>query len=215
MDEYQSDKWDLVAENVRFTSEIDIERICAEVERGSRVLDYGCGYGRVTRKLMDAGFSNISGYDTSQAMIQRGRASDPNLPIFETDSLRLPESDAEFDAVIVAGVFTSLPNPFLREQTISELTRLLRPGGRLYLSEFGVDQGRGYDEGACFESSLGVRMKHFTASEMQSLLVDWTAVEVNERQFESLDGSIVPGIHACATRSLSAPVIVRPAELQS
>ncbi|MGB5589292.1 MAG: class I SAM-dependent methyltransferase [Gammaproteobacteria bacterium] len=37
------------------------------------MLDYGCGYGRVTRLLTSMGYEAVLGYDISEAMLARGR----------------------------------------------------------------------------------------------------------------------------------------------
>ena len=40
---------------------------------GAKILDYGCGYGRLAAELREAGFRNVTGIDPASAMIARGR----------------------------------------------------------------------------------------------------------------------------------------------
>lgn len=65
--------WNDVAASVEFTLKIDARQFRRRVPLCSRVLDYGCGYGRVTRLLTSMGYEAVLGYDISEAMLARGR----------------------------------------------------------------------------------------------------------------------------------------------
>lgn len=64
----------------------------------------------------------------------RGRAElyDGTLQLMEADVQKLPFEDASFDTVATASTFCSVPNP---AQGLSELYRVLKPGGRLLMLE--------------------------------------------------------------------------------
>jgi len=105
----------------------------AEVES---VLDFGCGCGRVTRYWR--GFSgSVSGSDVSGKAVEWCRA---NLPFarFEQNALAPPLvfDDASFDLVYALSVFTHLTEE-LQLAWRDELHRVLRPGGRLFLTTHG------------------------------------------------------------------------------
>ncbi|WP_345847279.1 class I SAM-dependent methyltransferase [Shewanella algae] len=43
--------WDKVANQVNFNLEIDVQRFCQLVRPNARILDLGCGYGRIAKQL--------------------------------------------------------------------------------------------------------------------------------------------------------------------
>src|SRR5262245_55325052 len=45
------------------------EDITAPVDPGMRILDFGCGVGRVMEAMVDLGLENVDGVDISQAML--------------------------------------------------------------------------------------------------------------------------------------------------
>jgi ubiquinone/menaquinone biosynthesis C-methylase UbiE len=79
---------------------------------------------------------NIVAIDVNAEALRRaqGRAEsyDGNLRLMEADVQKLPFEDASFDTVATASTFCSVPNP---AQGLSELYRVLQPGGRLLMLE--------------------------------------------------------------------------------
>ena len=63
--------WDRHADSASFTLELNYERLTELVPTSSRILDLGCGYGRVLRRLRSLGFSQVGGLDPSGRMIDR------------------------------------------------------------------------------------------------------------------------------------------------
>jgi len=100
---------------------------------GRRVLDAGCGSGPLFAELRDRG-AVISGFDASTAMLElaRRRLGDgADLRVASLGSGRLPYPDAAFDDVVA-----SLVLHYLQDwgPALTELRRVLRPGGRLIVS---------------------------------------------------------------------------------
>ena len=79
---------------------------------------------------------NIVAIDVNVEALSRARGRsesyDGNLQLMEADVQKLPFDDACFDTVATASTFCSVPNP---EQGLSELYRVLKPGGRLLMLE--------------------------------------------------------------------------------
>lgn len=148
--------------------------------------------------LKDAGYLNIIGYDTSLGMIERGRIENPDLGLRHCETFELPEPSESFNAVVVSAVFTSLPNESLRNQVINEISRVLNKDGLLILSEFLRDNQRQYDAKGCFESKIGVKMKHFDENEIRSMLQGWNIIHYESVQTKSIGSSIVPAVHVIA-----------------
>lgn len=106
--------------------------ILAAVAGAGRVLDAGCGSGRLTVALARAG-AEVTGVDTnaSQLDVARGRAADAGveLELLEADfNSSLPFADGAFDAVTSRLALMAAVDSVT---TLRELARVLRPGGRL------------------------------------------------------------------------------------
>ena len=100
--------------------------------QGRRVLDAGCGSGTLTEALRARG-ALVTGFDSSPAMLELARerlGEDVDLQVADI-SLPLPFADGAFDDVVAALVLH-----YLEDWTapLSELRRVLKPGGRLLLS---------------------------------------------------------------------------------
>jgi ubiquinone/menaquinone biosynthesis C-methylase UbiE len=102
---------------------------------GGRALDLGCGTGVVALALARRGF-DVVGVDHSPEMLEHARRklAAEGLPVeLETGDVRsLRFGDGEFDCVTIQGLLHHLEeiDPCLREAT-----RVLQPGGFLYVSE--------------------------------------------------------------------------------
>ena len=112
------------------------------VSPGARVLDLACGTGDLTRTLSRKGFAVI-GLDISAEMMEVGKRKCADLtpqPAFVLGSAeQIPFPDATFDAVTIA---FGLRNFDHRAQCLTEIRRVLKPGGRLAVLEFAVPRNR-------------------------------------------------------------------------
>jgi SAM-dependent methyltransferase len=106
------------------------------VSEGASVLDVGCGLGEVCADLVKfVGESDtVVGVDLSEGLITRARQQWGTLPIrFEVgDAESLRFEDASFDVVWSERVVQHLSRPLT---AITELARVLRPGGRALVSD--------------------------------------------------------------------------------
>jgi SAM-dependent methyltransferase len=106
---------------------------------GMSVLDAGCGIGiETTRLAVENPETVVTGLDRNAELLRiaRRRADPPpaNLRWLEADLTALPFTEASFDAVRTERVLMYLPDGAF-ERVISDLVRLLCPGGRLALFE--------------------------------------------------------------------------------
>lgn len=116
-----------------------VEHFVSLLPRGrSRVLDAGCGAGRMLPLLAGLG-CQVVGMDLSQAMARRARQDHPTYPVQVAATSALPFHDASFDGVFLwySTIHTSddrLPDVF------TEARRVLRDEG-LLLVAFQVGRG--------------------------------------------------------------------------
>jgi arsenite methyltransferase len=102
------------------------------IPQGGIALDVGCGPGSVTASLARAaGPDGLAlGVDISEPMLARAVRAEagPQVGFLRADAQRLPLRDQTVDAVISIAVLQLIPDP---AAALSEIARVLRPGGRL------------------------------------------------------------------------------------
>jgi SAM-dependent methyltransferase len=108
------------------------------IEHLGAILDFGCGAGRVLRHWKDLNGPALHGTDYNPELIAWCVA---NLPFAEFRVNRLngvvDSPDASFDLISAFSIFTHLSAPG-QSFWIAELSRLLKPGGHLFLTTHGA-----------------------------------------------------------------------------
>ncbi|MBE1489750.1 SAM-dependent methyltransferase [Plantactinospora soyae] len=108
------------------------------LHRGERLLEAGCGTGTASIDIAGAYGVRVTGITISPVEAARSRARAQQSGAAEqtqfevADYHSLPFADAEFDAVVA---FESLFNAYDLEHALREFHRVLRPGGRVAMSE--------------------------------------------------------------------------------
>jgi len=102
------------------------------VEKGGKVLDFGCGNGRFFEVFQEK--ADYYGIDVSEKLICQAKKTYPKGRFYHFDALHIPFEDNFFDLVIAIAVFHHIPSKELREQLLLETKRVLKPQGRLVLS---------------------------------------------------------------------------------
>jgi demethylmenaquinone methyltransferase / 2-methoxy-6-polyprenyl-1,4-benzoquinol methylase len=103
----------------------------ARVGPGSRALDVATGTGDLAIALASRG-AEVVGSDFSEGMLARARGKSSAVRWEQGNALALPYADGEFDAATVgfgARNFSDL------ERGLAEMTRVVRPGGRVVVLE--------------------------------------------------------------------------------
>ncbi|MFJ8826963.1 class I SAM-dependent methyltransferase [Streptomyces sp. NPDC102467] len=108
---------------------------------GARVLDAGCGTGRVMIRLAELGYDCV-GIDLDASMLDEARARAPQLPWFQVDLAEFDAAaldiSANFDLVVAAGNVIPLVHPGTEAAVLKRLAAAVRPGG-LLVAGFGLD----------------------------------------------------------------------------
>src|SRR3954470_12776284 len=109
-----------------------LEQGGVQVEPDDRVVEIGCGIGRLTRGLA-ARAEHVWAFDISSEMLQRAQEAVGELPNVEWihgdgASLR-PVGDGDAGVCFSFVVFQHLPDPQITLDYVSEMGRVLQPGG--------------------------------------------------------------------------------------
>lgn len=115
-----------------------LERLGGRAE-GKRVLEIGCGRGVGTEIIFERfGAREVHAFDLDPDMVNRARR---RLAVYPTDRLRLYVGDAtaidavdeSFDAVFDFAIIHHVPD---WQRAVSEIRRVLRPGGSFFFEEY-------------------------------------------------------------------------------
>ncbi|MEA2211523.1 MAG: demethylmenaquinone methyltransferase / 2-methoxy-6-polyprenyl,4-benzoquinol methylase [Solirubrobacteraceae bacterium] len=109
-----------------------------------RILDVATGTGLVAAELVRQGAGAVVGLDQSEAMLGQARRRADTRPELARrittvvgEAERLPFADDEFDALTFTYLLRYVDDP---AATMRELARVVKPGGRIGMLEFGVPQ---------------------------------------------------------------------------
>lgn len=137
--------WETVSGEM-IPSSVDLHPLIYEyLKEGYKILDIGCGSGKVSLKLASLGYSVI-GVDINPEAIIFSKNSLKNLFLegkmpgkaeFElSNASELSFSAQSFNLAVMQAFLTSVPDAQERVKIVKEAYRVLIPGGYLYLVEF-------------------------------------------------------------------------------
>jgi ubiquinone/menaquinone biosynthesis C-methylase UbiE len=111
---------------------------------GKRLLDVGSGEGDWLALFegMGARRADLAGIDLDPARVAAATARLPGADVRPGDAGALPWADASFDLVSQFTVFTSILDGALKRRVAAEMTRVLKPGGRIVWYDFSYDNPR-------------------------------------------------------------------------
>ncbi|MBC7361372.1 MAG: class I SAM-dependent methyltransferase [Candidatus Aminicenantes bacterium] len=106
-----------------------------DLQPGDKVLDAGCGTGRLVPYLLKAvgqtGLVVAADFASQMIEIARKKYSAPNLMFLQADVMEMPIADNFFDRIILLALFPHLPE---KARALKEFYRLLKPVGQLFIA---------------------------------------------------------------------------------
>ncbi len=204
----QSEYWSRVAAEKEFGHPLRFELLGPHVRPEHRILDLGCGYGRLVAELRDRGFPNVIGADSATGMIERGRAERPDLDLRVLEGRGLPWDDGTFDVVLLFSVLTCVPRPEDQDSLLREIERVLGSRGILHVSDLLLQEDERnqaryvagearFGTRGVFELPEGVVVAHFPRLRIAELTRGF-----RELAFEELDVVTMNGHRARAFQYL-------------
>lgn len=192
--------WDRVAPQKRFSHPLRREWLERYSDAPARMLDYGCGYGRTLGELVQAGYQNVLGIDFSTAMLARCRQTLPQVNLIRNDGRGLPFESNSLDTVLLFATLTCIPENEAQRALITEVERILRAGGLLYISDLLLnDDARNrerYERDAelfgtfgVFELPEGVVVRHHRREWIEELTGRFTQLEYEPFSVLTMNGN--------------------------
>ena len=196
-------RWDTLAGCLHSTFPLDNIPFDKYWSPDARVLDYGCGEGRLLKYLMLRRGACVQGCDTSPRMCAIARTVAPTLEVVGIDDPRvLPVALASFDAVAVVAVLSSIVPVHERRAAISRIWSRLPSGGRIAMADFGRSNDARYlaryehfvAEEYTIITAEGLLIHHFSIAELLELLPPDHVVECTRTvQATTVHGNAIPG----------------------
>lgn len=174
--------------------------ICSEwlsqIDKNAAILDYGCGYGRLTPDLRRVGFSNIFGYDASDVLIKRA--------IRENSGATYASNAVDFlgkffNLILCFALFTSCPKDGEQNELISQIDEFSHESSQLYISDYEIGDNQNYHDRyeqrelgiyGCFASG-NVVFRHHESGHFDNLLPNWQRINERKIRSKSLNGNDV------------------------
>ncbi|BCJ47269.1 class I SAM-dependent methyltransferase [Actinoplanes ianthinogenes] len=199
--------WETTGATKDFTHPVHAEWL-AGVDRAARILDYGCGYGRVMAELSDLGFGTVTGADVSAALIARGGRARPDLS-FEliTSPPVVDHPAASFDVIVLFAVLTCVPGDADQRALVAETHRLLAPGGLLHVSDLLLQADErsrrryaGRSPYGVFTTGDGAVCRHHDAEYLRRLLADFDITAERHLEVPTMNGNRAAALQLLARR---------------
>ncbi|MBR2831666.1 MAG: NTP transferase domain-containing protein [Oscillospiraceae bacterium] len=165
-------------ETMRRLSPCGDEYVARLVGDAGSVLDVGCGRGDRLSYLAQMGTKRLCGAEPDPENAALARRNCPAAEITECGAASLPYPTGSFDAVLCECVFSLLDRP---EEALAEMRRVLRPGGRLILSDLYARAGTADTEGD------GVIGKLYAREELERM---FTEADFEQTGFEDKSGEL-------------------------
>ncbi|MDE6675409.1 MAG: class I SAM-dependent methyltransferase [Acetatifactor sp.] len=195
----QVEYWNSVSEQKEFTTPFQAEQFAKYVKKDSVILDVGCGYGRTLDELYHNDYHNLIGIDFSNGMIERGKQQFPYLDLRVKTDTKIALPDASVDAVILFAVLTCIRTNEEQEQLLSEIKRVMKPQGILYVNDFLLNTDERnlsryekykdvYGIYGVFELPEGAVCRHHDITWIKQLLNDFAELEYEDLTFTTMNG---------------------------
>lgn len=126
-----TETWGLPASSEQLSMAYTRYRLAADLVKGKRVLELGCGAGMGIEYLGLRGASLVVGGDYTMGLLNQALGRHPKGLFLRLDAQRLPFHDAAFDVVLMLEMIYYLADLDL---ALREAVRVLRPGGYVVIS---------------------------------------------------------------------------------
>jgi SAM-dependent methyltransferase len=195
----QKEYWNSVSDAKQFTTPFQANEFVNYLNLNAVILDVGCGYGRTLDELHHLGYKHLIGMDFSRGMIERGKQLTPYLDLRLKKDARIDLPDHSVDAIILFAVLTCIKNNEEQQALITEIYRVLKPAGILYINDFLINSDERnqsryqsfkekYGIYGVFELPEGAVLRHHSEKWLKELLADFRTLKYERLSFTTMNG---------------------------
>lgn len=200
----QEKYWDETAGKKEFTIEFKPELFAKYVTPESRVLDFGCGYARTLLELHNSGYRQLYGIDISSQMLKIASKKLQQAEFVRRADLTVPYPDDFFDATILLGTLTAIFGNDKQTKLITELLRILKPGGIIYAGDFLLnDDARNvqryqkfeheFNQYGVFKLAEGAILRHHSTEYIKQLFSGFQKLNYEQVTHHTMNGHLSNG----------------------
>lgn len=134
--DYWEDRWansGVDEDGFKNTNIYPIKYAKLAINNGDKILEAGCGAGRVYFHYKNEGF-DIKGIEYSKNAVENILAKDAKAEVIEGSITELPYKDNSFDTILAFGLFHNIEDESELQKAFDESYRVLKRGGQLVAS---------------------------------------------------------------------------------
>ena len=202
----QKEYWNKVSETKQFSTPFQIDEFSKYVKKDDVILDVGCGYGRTLNELYTNGYKNLIGIDFSKGMIERAKKINYDKDFRVMNNSKIDLSDNSVDSVILLAVLTCIVEDKEQENLVSEIHRVLKKGGAIYINDFLLNNDERnlnrynefknkYNKYGVFELPEGAICRHHDKEWIKELLKDFKKKIFKEIEYTTMNGNKSNGFY--------------------
>lgn len=128
--------YDQIAEKYDDVREAEIELISlflqeVQLDKDSKILDFGCGTGNYADKMQRLTESRVFGVDPSEAMLEKAEQKNANITFKHGNHEQVPFPEAYFDFIYMTDVIHHVPDI---AKLFTELQQVLKKSGKICIA---------------------------------------------------------------------------------
>lgn len=128
-----------------------VREFLSSLNEGSSILECGCGNGKNINYFQKNGFV-VSGFDFSENLVKLCQNRSYNVKL--GDIRKIPFKDNSFDNIICIAVLHHLDKEVDRILAIKEMMRVCKPGGKILVSVWAVEQEKEENRSFAFGGNM-------------------------------------------------------------
>jgi ubiquinone/menaquinone biosynthesis C-methylase UbiE len=204
--------WNDIGAYKVFEDPLYVDKLAPLLPLSARIVEYGCGYGRMMRLLKSAGYRNLVGFDFAPNMIARGARENPDLDLRLLERPGIPCDDESIDAIVMSTVLCCLTDEQELEALIGEIRRVLKRNGVLYITDFLICEHDRYREKyasgfqqfgvwGIYTTNENLTVRHYTTRVVMDLLGSFDIQWFEQFDFKTMNQNPARTFHCIARKS--------------
>lgn len=204
--------WNTIGVKKEFEDPLYLDKLSPFITKESKIIEYGCGYGRLLQILNENGYHNLTGFDFAPNMIERGKNQSPTLDLrlLETPGI-IPCQNESIDAVVLSTILCCMIDTDEQVLLMEEILRILKKMGVIYLSDFLICEDERYKDKYCegfkkfgtqgiYTTSENLTVRHLTSSNVFDLLNHFDIQWFEQFDFKTMNNNPARTFHCLAKK---------------